>query len=84
MIHFDFYWNTKYFITFIYIKLLSRLVVTKMLLNMLNCQPAVKGSCAAAAAAAAACAEDDVIESSRDCAILTINYSTKSSHLQHT
>ena len=49
---------------------------------MMNYQPAVEGSCAAAAAAA--CAEDDVIESSRDCAILTINYSTMSSHLHHT
>jgi len=54
-----------------------------MLLNMLDRQPAVKGSSAAAAAAAAAFAEDDVIQSSRDCAILTINYSTMSSHLQH-
>ena len=52
---------------------------------MINYQPAVEGSCAAAAAAAAAaCIGDDVIESSRDCAILTINYSTMSSHLQHT
>jgi len=54
-----------------------------MFVDMINYQPAVEGSCAAAAAAAA-CIGDDVIESSRDCAILTINYSTMSSHLQHT
>ena len=54
-----------------------------MFVDMMNYQPAVEGSCAAAAAATA-CAEDDVIESSRDCAILTINYSTMSSHLQYT